>query len=621
MATIYIATSRDDIRFNLKEVLVQRYDISFIYKDKMDIDTDDISNDSLLIYDFTDTDDSWDTNWPDNMPTPKRLNVKNIAVLGIVKREHHDLALSLLENGFSDYIPYPFEVPAVLGPVMNTLRDIELDKELNSLYQIGIDLSAQIDLDTLLNDILRYAQDFTSSDGGSIYLVTDEKDQSGNRLMTFEQSRSDTLGDRYHKLKMPITDRSIAGHCIISGDILNIEDVYSLPPNVPYKFDNSFDKANNYRCLTMLTVPMINHKREVIGALQLINRKKNRKTILSNPEKIPDEILEFDHKCERLIKSLAGQATIAVENSQLYEELRILFESFMAASVSAVESRDPSTAGHSRRVSKLSVAIAHHISIRDNEPFKDINFDVNDIQAIKYAGLLHDFGKIGINEKILLKAKKLFDEELTKIDARMELLKYTFITCDGNTHPIDSIISKVGIYSEAIRKANEPGRIEDNTLTDIKEAHTQQVKKVGGEHEPAISEYEFNRLINSRGSLSSDEYKIIQSHVEHTHNFLSLISWPKGYESVDAIARFHHEKLDGTGYPLGLKGNQIPIGSQIMCIADIFDALISSDRPYKTRMPIEKALAILEEEANAGKINKDILELMIDNELYKIILE
>ncbi len=620
MASIYIATDKDDVRFQLKNILSQRYDLTFIYKNLQEIESDDISSDSLFIFDFTDYED-WREAWPPNLPLPIRLSVKNICVLGIVKRQSHDLALSLLDSEFADYIPYPFEVPAVLGPVQNTIRDVELDKELNSLYQIGIDLSAQINLEKLLEDILKYAQDFTCSDGGSIYLVTNEFDESGNKLMQFERSISDTLGDRYQKRKMPISNQSIAGHCILSGQILNIADLYNLPQHVPYSFDNSFDMMNNYKCKTMLTVPMINHKQEVIGALQLINRKKDRKVALTNPDKIDFEVIEFDHKSERIIRSLASQATIAVENNQLYQELRTLFESFMAASVSAVESRDPSTAGHSRRVSKLSVALAHHINLCEDGPLNNINFTVNQIQTIKYAGLLHDFGKIGINEKILLKAKKLFDEELLKINSRMELLKYTYYTSDDKQIEVETILNKVGKYKDSISRANEPGFLDESLVSSIGEAHGELVKMIGEESELAINEYEFKRLTHSRGSLSNDEYKVIQSHVEHTHSFLSLISWPKGFEQVADIARYHHEKLDGSGYPLGLKGDEIPIESQIMCIADIFDALISSDRPYKTRMPIEKAFAILKEEAATGKINKDILELMIESEIYKIIIE
>jgi HD-GYP domain-containing protein (c-di-GMP phosphodiesterase class II) len=292
----------------------------------------------------------------------------------------------------------------------------------------------------------------------------------------------------------------------------------------------------------------------------------------------------------------------------------------MDASVNAVESRDPSTAGHSRRVSKLSVAIANHMNLIDQGVFENINFSINDLKVIKYAALLHDFGKIGITERILLKAKKLFDEELTLIEQRLELLKYTLFRYQDYREP-EKILSEVNAFKEAIFKANEPGFMGDEIKHQLKRVAELEVECLDSTRIPLLHEKEYQKLLYSRGSLSNDEYEVMKSHVEHTYNFLNLIRWPKGLEKIPEIARYHHEKLDGSGYPTGIQGNEIPLESQIMGIADIFDALTSSDRPYKVRMPLDKAISILYQEAREGKINIDIVDLMVDNEIYKIILD
>ncbi|OHD20052.1 MAG: hypothetical protein A2Y34_08080 [Spirochaetes bacterium GWC1_27_15] len=616
MGIVYFWGKNKHIENDLKNMISDKY--SFLKSENYS----DMEEASLLVVDLTEFDKTnWKTFWPSTLPFPKSLSINNIKVVAITNKCMSDFAMDLLENDFSDFIQYPFDLPRVLGTLANTVRDIEYEKEISSLYQIGIELSSEPDLEKLLQEILSTSMDFTNSDGGSIYLVIPEKDsETKEKMMQFECSASDTLGNRYKKIKMPISHRSLAGYVISTGKNLNIQDAYNLPKDIPYQFDSSFDKKNNYKSKTMLVVPMVNHKKEIIGAIQLINKKKNRKIKLTNPELVEQHVVDYDHRNELLIRSMGSQATIAIETAQLYKELHDLFESFMEASVMAVESRDPTTAGHSRRVSKFSVAIANHINLETEGELGKYNFSVTDLQSIKYAGLLHDFGKIGVNEKILLKAKKLFSEELSNIEIRMELLKYTFHNNKKVTE-ISSIITEVEELKEAIQTANEPGIISKEVLLKLDKASQSEIICLDSKRQPVLYENEYQRLVFSRGTLSKEEYEIMKSHVEHTYKFLSLIKWPKGLEKVPLIARYHHEKLDGSGYPLGIKGNDIPIESQIMCIADIFDALISSDRPYKSRMSLEKAIGILEDEADTGKINKDILDLILQNEIYKLIIE
>jgi len=585
-----------------------------------------ISDDSIIIYDLTNANDNsdWEKLWSSLIDKPRNLLVNNIKVIGVIKHSLEKFPLDLLNNYFFDFIYYSenydlIDKARLLGTVINCEKSIINEIELKSLNNIGIELSVQSDLDRLLKRILTASMDLTNSDGGSIYLVIDEKSDNGEKMMQFEHSLNDTLGEFFKKFQLPINDKSISGYAVKTGKSLNIDDVYKIPLDRPYSFNSNFDRINNYITRSMLTVPMINHRNEIIGAIQLINRKKEKNTKLDSKENVDKYVIDFDHKCELLIRSLGSQATISIETVRLYKEIHNLFESFMNASVVAVESRDPSTGGHSKRVSKLSVAIANHINMSSIPELSNLSFSVNDILTIKYAGLLHDFGKIGVQEKILLKAKKLFEEELKIIETKLELYKLSMYAYESKD--VNYINSKVSKIKEAVMLANEPGYYDDNIFKMLYDESNDKIKLLDDRYDHLIDKKELDILLNARGSLSSEEYEIIKKHVDYSYNFLTMIAWPKGFERVPEIARFHHEKLDGSGYPLGLKGDEIPIESQIMCIADIFDALISKDRAYKKKMPLEKALSILQKEAETGKINKTIFKLFVEDKIYEVVFD
>jgi HD-GYP domain-containing protein (c-di-GMP phosphodiesterase class II) len=582
----------------------------------------EMEKDSVLIIDLTGSgENTWRSDWPEGLGSPKTLMSDNIRVMPVIKKSHLSFAMDLLKNDIDDFIQHPFDAPKLLGTLMNTIRDIEYEKELLSLYQIGIHLSDEMDLDELLKEILNVSISFTNSDGASLFLAIPETDpETGEKMMQFEIMVSDTLGNRYHKVKMPVNDRSLAGYVIKTGKNLNIFDAYRIPANAPYSFDPTLDNKNNYISRTMLVIPMIDHKNEIIGAIQLINKKKDRLIKLTSQEIVDESVIEYDHKNELLIRSLGSQATIAIETVKLYKDIQDLFESFMEASMMAVESRDPNTAGHSRRVSKLSVAMANHINLLNNGELSRYNFSINEIRSIKYAGLLHDFGKLGVPEKILLKDKKLFEEEILNIETRLELLKYSKNVHD-NIQDVSRITEEVDLIKDAVLEANAHAKNTDELSKRLDEAVKSEITLLDGSRRPVLTCDEFDKLTLRSGSLSKEEFEFMKTHVEHTYNYLKLIKWPKGLERIPDISRYHHEKLDGSGYPLGLKGDDIPIESQILCISDIFDALTSKDRPYKKKISVDAALKILKEEADKGKLNPDIVTMLIESGIYNTIID
>ena len=399
-------------------------------------------------------------------------------------------------------------------------------------------------------------------------------------------------------------------------------------------------KKWGYRTRAVLCIPMKSHQGDLIGVLQLINRKVGSKKVKLTFDNVAMRVVPFDERCEELASSLASQAAISIENMRLYEEIKKLFEGFIVASVHAIEQRDPTTSGHSERVAQLTVGLAKQIDRLDSGPFRNVNFSRDDIQQINYASLLHDFGKIGVRESVLVKAKKLYPEQLEMVKNRFKLIKKV-IELDLTKEKLDNLnhsknnnkilqlpqidekltkrLKEIDQYVDFILQANEPRVLAEGGFEQLNEI-SKIVFEDDNELQHYLSEHEAYMLSIPRGSLSEEERREIESHVTHTYNFLSRIPWASHLKKVPHYAHAHHEKLDGTGYPRKLSSAEIPFPSKMMAISDIFDALTASDRPYKRAVPPDKALDILMSESRAGKIDSEILRLFIDAKIYELVL-
>src|SRR3989338_2230769 len=281
----------------------------------------------------------------------------------------------------------------------------ELDirtRELSSLNEIGMALSSEQDYDKLLDLILTKSREVTNCDAGSLYLLDEAKD-AGNRLM-FKLVQNDTLTDlKFKEYALPLTRTSLAGYVALTGKFVNLEDAYNVPGDVDYTFNKAFDKKFNYRTKSMLVIPMKDHKNKTIGVLQLINRKKSKDIRLTSEAIVESEVIPFDEKTFGLVISLASQAAVSIENKKLYQNIQNLFEGFVKASVLAIEQRDPTTCGHSERVSSLTVGLAELVDRTSSGIYRDIHFTRDQLKEIRYAGLLNDFGKVGVRENVLIK--------------------------------------------------------------------------------------------------------------------------------------------------------------------------------------------------------------------------
>ncbi len=510
-------------------------------------------------------------------------------------------------------------------------------QELHELNKIGVALSAQRDINKLLELILAKCREITAADAGSLYLVKRGKDDqsTSDDSLTFELAQNDSVQVPFAKFTMPLTETSIAGYVALSGQPVNVADAYNLAPGSPYKFPRSFDEQSGYRTKSMLVVPMRDHQDKVIGVVQLINKKRDAKTVLRPVSLVEQTVIPFTSVDEELVTSLASQAAVAFENTLLIQDIKNLFDSFVRASVTAIESRDPTTSGHSERVARLTVGLAEKVDSAESGPFRDHRFSRDQLQEIRYASLLHDFGKVGVREKVLIKGKKLYIGEELVIKQRFAYIKRTLeaehlrakleqLQAGGAADLLAQMDRNYELRQEEVEQllrmvmqANQPSILEEESFRALMDLPNRSYSDMDGNRQPFLTPNEVAALSIRRGSLSEKERREIESHVSHTFRFLSEIPWTGEYRRVPEIAYAHHEKLNGTGYPRKLAAHDIPIQSKMMTISDIFDALVAWDRPYKKAVPVEKALAILGDEVREGKLDSDLLQLFVDAKVYE----
>lgn len=511
---------------------------------------------------------------------------------------------------------------------------LNAEQMLDEVLKVGRALASEKDLTALLKLILTHARSLTAADGASIYTFNDAKQLCfrlwQNSSITNEASAAQTL----------VGDDSIAGYVARSGELLAIADVYALPVGAPYRFNAAFDRESGYRTVSLLTVPLKNKADEVVGILQLINRKTRADASLATPGDFDTYVMPFSRPDQTIAQALAGQAGVALENSLLYRDIERLFDGFIAASVRAIEARDPITAGHSFRVADVCDRLVRALDRCDDARFRSTRFSVAEIRELRYAALLHDFGKVGVKEDVLLKSKKLYPTQLELIRQRFKQLRIS-LERDAYKALLDACVAeqlsneallarrraaeqalaleyaRLDRYWNSISCANEPSVMPLAVSADLDAVAAyrywdaeEQVQR------NLLLPFEFADLSLTKGSLSADERAQIESHVTHTFSFLSAIPWTRDLQRLPDIAFAHHEKLDGSGYPRRLSEPQIPLQSRIMAIADIFDALTAGDRPYKQAVPLARALEILRAEAVGNKVDAGLVKVFIESHAY-----
>ena len=510
-------------------------------------------------------------------------------------------------------------------------------REIGELTRIGVALGTERDLKTLLDLILTQARRITSSDAGSVYLV--ETSEQGQRRLRFRLAHTYSKPEApFVEFTIPVDRSSLAGYTAVTGEPLVIDDAYFLPPDVEYSINRSFDERYGYRTKSMLVIPMKDHKEDVIGVLQLINRKRNPEAVLATPADVEGQVVPYSKRTVELVTALAGQAAVAIENSRLYEEIERLFEGFVKAAVHAIEQRDPTTFGHSGRVASMTVGLANVVDRAEDGTYRAVRFTREQIREIRYAGLLHDFGKVGVREQVLVKAKKLYPLQLDLIKQRHDFVRRTaerefwkklaeFLEAHGREgydafrcgleaeHAAE--LKALDRFLDAVVQANEPTVLPAGRFDELLQLARRTYDDVSGESRPYLTDDEMRYLTIPKGSLDDAERLEIESHVTHTYRFLQQIPWTRELQHIPIIAYGHHEKLDGAGYPRRVAGEAIPIQTRMMTISDIFDALTAADRPYKPAVAPARALDIMAEEVRAGQLDQELFRLFVDGKVFE----
>ena len=393
------------------------------------------------------------------------------------------------------------------------------------------------------------------------------------------------------------------------------------------EFDSRTYALNSY-CVFPLRTP----SEEVVGYILLVNRRAAPGVFLDSLDDCERYVTEFASHDLNILEALANQAGVSIDHTRLIKDLKTVFESFVQASVVAIESRDPTTKGHSERVGILTLGLAEAVNQTRSGPYTNTQFNPGQLYELKYAALLHDFGKIGVREDVLRKEKKLYNHELVGIRERFLMLeKQLHLKClesylEGlmrqNHVPtpadiariqneVNKISSELGQFWNAISEANEPHVVNSGNFQKIIEIAAIRVL-AGADNIELLSSLEVDKLSIRKGSLSQSERLEIESHVTHSYRFLINIPWTSDLANIPDIVYAHHERLDGSGYPRKLADDEIPLQARIMAIADIYDALVAMDRPYKKAIPPERALSILESEVKDGKLDRDLFQIFVE---------
>lgn len=488
------------------------------------------------------------------------------------------------------------------------------------LNEIFIALSAERDPKELLATILRKAIELTTAEGGTLFMIEEKDGEIAFRIRISQSPGNPRATFQY--VTDRVTETGIAGYVALTGKSVNVPDVGNLRPYALPTYNPTLDYREG-KVRSMLTVPLKNRRNEIIAVLQLANKRQ----FDEGPEVTP---APFEAEDDGLLSSYCTQAAICLENVDLYGDIQRLFDGFVKAAITAIESRDPSTGGHSERVAKMSVALARATTECQTGVYRSVRFKEEEIRELEYAALLHDFGKIGVREEVLVKAKKLYAYQLEGINERIKICKaaariqYLERKVKGgstmNTTALDQEyerrLKELDAFWHIIVSANEPTVLKKDTRETLERIRTEKLMLPDGSHVAVLTEEEFTALSVPQGSLTEAERLEVESHVRHTYQFLKMIPWTRDFKHLTEIAYAHHEKLDGTGYPRGLSSHEIPLQSKIMTISDIFDALTAADRWYKDAVPTEKALEILGDEVSQGKLDPVLYEIFVEKKIY-----
>ena len=510
---------------------------------------------------------------------------------------------------------------------------IFLEERITRLNEIGIALSTVKDTNKLFELILEEAKNITNADGRTLYMV----DEKGN--LKFEIMRNDSMdtimgGTSGIDIPFPAVPKyfddgepnlsNVSAYAAITGNTINIEDAYE-EKGYDFSGAKSYDKSSGYRSKSFLTMPLKNHENEIIGVMQLINATDNN----------TGEVISFSPEVQEQVESIASQGAVALTNKRLVEELKNLFESFIKLIATAIDKKSPYTGGHCERVPLITTMLADAVEKVDYGKYKDFSMTEDERYELYIAGWLHDCGKVATPPHVVDKGTKLetITDRIDTIKTRFEVLRrdaeIDFLkkklelngTANGEAKNLEKEytekLEQLNDDEAFIEKCNVGGEFMEkelqNRVLDIANYDYEQQ----GDKTSFLSENEVRNLNIPKGTLLPEEREIINDHIVITIDMLEQLPYPKHLKNVPEFAGGHHEKLDGTGYPKGLKADQMSVQAKMMAIADIYEALTAADRPYKDGKKLSMAMRIMGFMKNDYHIDKDLFEIFVKEGVYK----
>jgi HD-GYP domain-containing protein (c-di-GMP phosphodiesterase class II) len=511
----------------------------------------------------------------------------------------------------------------------------QFEQEFHEVSRIGIALMRERDRKALLRMIVAQSKRLTHSDGGGLLLV--REDENGRQRLVPVLHAFDSIDGEVFapESSYPLDDESIIGHAAIIKKPVIIADAYDLPRDDHFDRGVEFDVRYNYRRRSMLVVPMLDQLGNVLGVLICVNRKTDPSAKIHSKEDVDRHVIEYSKREVRLVRMFASQAAVAIENAILYAKVEKMLESFVQAAVSAIDLRDPTTAGHSLRVADLVTRLAQDVERKETGPYRDVRFTPAQMRELRFAALLHDVGKVAVSEDRLLKAKKLPAGGWERIDARFDLIARTMQleacrasmstadpprAMDEGVDPDEKLaaqLKELERFREVVHMANEPTVLDAPIAAELAAIARCTYERPDGTIAPYLTPEERHYLRIPKGTLDDAERGEVESHVTASRDLLNNIPWTDDLKELVTYAYGHHELLNGTGYPRHLAGADIPLQTRLITIADIFDALTASDRPYKPAVPVERAVEILQTDAAAGQLDSELVKILAENKSYR----
>ena len=515
----------------------------------------------------------------------------------------------------------------------------DLEQQILNLANIGLALSKEKDMNRLLEMILLEAKRIANSDGGTLYMMTDDGRLRFEIMMTdsldFHMGGTSGKDIPFYPVKL-YTDEGepnksmIAAYVGLTGETVNITDAYKAK-GFDFSGTKMFDEKTNYRSKSFLTVPLKNHEDEIIGVLQLLNAQAQKSK----------RIISFTSEIQKMVEALASQAAVAITNKNLIKDLENLFESFIKLIASAIDAKSPYTGGHCARVPEITMMLAEAVQNTKDGPFADVDFSEKELYELKIAAWLHDCGKVATPEFVVDKSTKLEtiydrvhelearfgilrrDEEIKRLKKELKFERNDSLSLEEKAERVKDLqrgyrktLRYLKSDLEFVKESNVGGEFMSGDKKDRVHQIANYRWKPNGKVENFLSENEVYNLTIPRGTLTPEERKVINDHIVVTIKMLEELPYPKHLRNVPEFAGGHHEKLDGTGYPIGLTKDEMTVQARIMAIADIFEALTAKDRPYKKGKTLSQAMRILGFMKNDAHIDVDLFDIFVKEKIY-----